>query len=888
MSFKNSRITTSQEPDFVNELTSNSATQNTQAKQVNLSDSAAQKTESSKGEPPPKESSQESPQNVSSESDSDQFTAEHTSSSHASSVKNQTQKDKLKQPTRKLDLLGSPADELNHLKISDNFNLQNDEQIDSIDNILDDSIDNPIDDKLSESTLKTAEDHNRTSEEDESIKLDDLEEKNEENARAPNFMNDNQQYDNQHSQYAKMNSIESTTDSSFNQADSSYPFCALPANQTNEMNFYLDILRYILGKLFVDQLPDHVVNFLKIKLLVSVHLVVFVLIIGIIWFISYFVSLIYLAIDDKTKLKNRVCELQAQVSTLKSENQLIKKSQAVSKEFEQERGELQKTIDDLLNEKLRVELELGQLKNKLKQLNETNSETQCEKERLKRDLKEEMLTKSRIELSLNEKLKNLEQKCDELNGHYNDLKNRKQKGDQQIESQTKELASLNESLNQLNERLKEKGNEIEYLNRMYDELKEVKEVRTEKPASRSVDKSENTSESLSNSLDGPFVGSPGELISAHTSCCSNDSADESVVEESVVEESAVDELSAADQTDRLAREEELTRMNQLNLHELNRLKHDIEKVQREKGELKSDCEEARLKIDRLEEEMRSFEAVKSKLVKEKEDAERYTDFSKKYLREKEDELQVQMQSMREELEETKKLYLNSERYSSDYWKENQTLKNDMAILRKDNEQLRRQVADLMSEDKSQSGDLQIPELSAELMNYIRLATSPTASLTSSRPAVQTPSNHSQISDYYANSSHYQPNLSNYSTNQSLSYQPTSPTHSQRSSSRQLNNSMLSNSSMNHPNNSMPNPSSTANSSLMNTAVMNSSPGLISPARQTSPKNIHNFSYPNMPSGLAPGNIGPSFSSTASNSFTSTPLKQQPPFYNPNLQNDNPA
>lgn len=335
-----------------------------------------------------------------------------------------------------MDLLSSPADELNHPKISDNFDLQTDEQIDSIgnnlnenhlngNNELNDNLDEQLNAKLDEPgslNENTAEDQNTTLEEDdESVKVSDLDEEDEHSEdRAPSFLSDNQppsQYDNQHSQYAKMNSIESTTDSSFNQADASYPFCALPANQTNEMNFYLDILRYLLGRLFVDQLPDQVVNFLKIKLLVSVHLVVFVLIIGLIWFISYFVSLIYLAIDNKTKLKNRVCDLQAQLSALKSENQLIKKSQALSrsKEFEQERDELEKTIDDLLNEKLRVELELGELKGRIKRLDETNSETQSQRERLRQDLKEELLNKSKLELSLNEKLKKLEEKCDELN-----------------------------------------------------------------------------------------------------------------------------------------------------------------------------------------------------------------------------------------------------------------------------------------------------------------------------------------------------------------------------------------------------------------------------------------------------------------------------------------
>ena len=885
-----------------------------------------------------------------------------------------------------MDLLSSPADELNPPKISDNFGLETDEPIDSIsnhlkDNHLNDHLNDLKENHLNDNLKDKANDHldidlndpdehlnakpdehsglnelsedqNTTLEEDdESVKVDDLDD--EQANRAPNFLNDQQppsQYDNQHSQYAKMNSIESTTDSSFNQADASYPFCALPANQTNEMNFYLDILRYLLGRLFVDQLPDHVVNFLKIKLLVSVHLVVFVLIIGLIWFISYFVSLIYLAIDNKTKLKNQVCDLQAQLSALKSENQLIKKSQALSKEFEQERSELQKTIDNLLDEKLRVELELGELKSRVKQLDETSSEAQSQKERLKQDLKEELLAKSKLELNLNEKLKKLEEKCDELNSHYNELKTRKQRGDQQIESQAKELAALNETLDQLNEKLKEKEIEIEYLNRMYDELKEVGSVREEKPVSQAVDKSVSTSGSLNSSMDKTFVVSPATELSViegsdRSASHSDRSASHSNRSTSHSDKSTNDSGDETESTDNRPTKEELeeqSRVNQMNLHELNRLKHDIEKVQREKDELSAELEEHRTKIDRMAEETSKFEELKAKLVKEKEDAQRYTEFSKKYLREKEDELQVQMQSMKVELEETKRLYLNSEKYASDYWKENQSLKDSLAHLRKDNEQLQRRLVELMNDEKTDPAKVlippPIPQEALNALNYLRMAASPTASLSSNQAAAsaRSPSNQSQISDYYANSSQYlqqqQANLSNYSPHPSLSYQTTSPTHSQRSGSVRLNSSMLSNSSITgHPsanssmiypaNSSMTNyPNTVANSSVTNypnsttnqpSAVANTSPvnsnSLVNSSLMNSAMNSPQSPKGNpshLPAGRqqAPG-YGPTnstsgFSSTGPNSYgpnsyapnsypPNSAYKAQPEPYSP-TQNDNPV
>ena len=606
----------------------------------------------------------------------------------------------------------------------------------------------------------TNENNSTLNEKAESTKIDNLaDDEPDEERSSINILGDSHHY-------VKMNSIESTTtDAPFNHNAESY-FCTLPDQSSSDMNFYLDILRYVLGKLVVDRLPDSLVTFLKIKLLVSVHLVVFVLLIGIIWLISYFITFIYLAIDNKTKLKNQLCELQAQLSTLKNEKQLIKKSttQAKQKEFEQERLELEKTIDDMLNEKLKIELELGDLKNKIKSLNETTDEIRGQKERLKKDLKEEMLAKSKLDLSLNEKLKKLESEHDALNNYCNDLKNRRQTNENKIEIQTKELADLNELLKALRAETKEKDNEIEYLNRMYEELKEQR---------------------------------------------------------SRTEDSNRDEQPEEIRTDQV---------DQANQHELTRLRHDIEKMQKERDEFRSNCEQYKSNINRLEEEIGKFEEYKTKSISEKEDAERYVEFSKKYLREKEDELQLQMQTMKDELEQTKKLYLNSEKYSSDYWKENQTLKNDLNLLRRDNDQLRKQIVDLMQEDKNKIP--LPPEMPPALLSYLRHVTSPTSSI--QQP--QSPSNQSQISDYYLQQQHQ----NNYSAN-SLSHQSftTSPTHS-------LTNLSLHSNSMHHP-------------TTVDTRPNNS--------QHTSPKSNYSFAYPNLQQTQQPSIYSPTLqtsSTTTSN------------------------
>lgn len=519
--------------------------------------------------------------------------------------------------------------------------------------------------------------------------------------------------DNQHSQYVKMNSIESTSDSSFNQVEPY--FCSLPANQTSGMNFYLDILRYILGKFIVDRLPENLVNFLKIKLLISVHLIVFVFIIGVIWFIFYFIALIYQSIDNKTKLKNQVCDLQAQLATLEKQKELIKKQnvQAKNKAHILERNKLDKKIDELSNEKLKLELELIELKERIKILNETNDEIRTQKELLMKKLKEEVLSKSELETNLNEKLKKLQDDYDLMNNYYLDLKKRKQKNDEQIQN-------LNECLNQLKDELKEKDDKIQCLNRMYKELKRDQIIHKEE-----------------NSLD------------KHSS---NDVTDKS----EKIESNQNSENTSKDQIDDVKKEEEI---------DLNRLKNDFEKLQKENEELSFTCEEYKLQISKSKEEISKFERFKDKLIKEKEDAEKFTEFSKKYLREKEDELQIQTKLIKDELEETKKLYLNSEKYSAEYWRENQTLKNDLNVLRRDNEQLRRRLNDLMQdEDKSliqSPPKIPLPpEMPIELLNYLRLAASPTASMTSlsnqSNQQPQSPSNRSQISshDYYIQQPNY--------------------------------------------------------------------------------------------------------------------------------------
>lgn len=462
-----------------------------------------------------------------------------------------------------------------------------------------------------------------------------------------------------------------------------------------EPSFYIVALRTVLGK-FVDLFPDGVVLFLELTLKISVKLLMFVFLIGLLWIVLFIVKLFHISISNETVLKNYLCESQSKVSLIQRErdelrNKLNAQNLKLTKGLEEQRHEVDQLVNRLNadNKQLKesrstVEKELEEqlnlvksLRARIDQLNENNSILFKENDELNEQMNEELAAKDELKNKLNQ--------LDELN---KELIVKDEQTEKQINEYRLKIDNLNEQLDEQRKLTSEKEIEIGCLNKMLDELKHSNELVKES----NDDESDSTEQNEETNATGTTAGSFYDIV---------------------------------------------------------KLRCEIEKLEKERNDSRDKLNVSLEKIDvleskleKLEQESSQYNEIKSKAVKEKEQAEKYLDFLKKYHNENKNELQKELgvyqykekqlaeenkelqskievlekkvdeneqkyQAAKKEFEEMEKQLrddlLTSNKSACDYFKSAQALKAELTSVKKDAEYLRQQLRNpSASSSRSQS------------------------------------------------------------------------------------------------------------------------------------------------------------------------------------------
>ena len=463
--------------------------------------------------------------------------------------------------------------------------------------------------------------------------------------------------------------------------------------------------------------------FLESGLQVSVRLLMFVFIIGLLWIILFAIKLFYLSMTNETALKNHLYESQSKLSQLQRErddlrNRLNAQNLRMSRGLEEQRQEVDQLVAqlNLENEKLRegrlvMEAKLHEqldlvkaLQQKIESLNQDSSVLFKENDELSEQLNEELRAREQLQSKLDQ--------LDELN---KELITKSEQTLKTVQERDGRIEFLNEQLDEQRKLTTEKEIEIGCLNKMLSELKEDRELARRAP---DEDGSAEQEDEETDGTDGPSK--------------------------------AIERRQSAS-----------------NFYDVVKLRCEIEKIEKERNDAKERLKASLEKVETLERRLAALEQessandeVKSKVLKEKEDAEKYLDFLKKYYSENKNELQKELgvyqykekqlveenrelqskletlekradeseqkyQQSKQEFEEAEKQMrdelLAANKSASDYWKSTQTLKSELAAAKKDAEYLRQQLrgpSASASSNPSPAPTLQPPVLPKEVFEVL--------------------------------------------------------------------------------------------------------------------------------------------------------------------------